>query len=113
MTHSFPTRLSSDLCPLLIMEGSKNRPITGPIGLAKLNRDITVMPGLNGAFRNGGARLRGEDGQRREGGKDDNTELQESISFDSICRSSQHSAFRSEEHTSELHSLMRNSYPVL
>src|SRR3546814_3113379 len=35
----------------------------------------------------------GEDGQRREGGKDDNTELQESISFDSICRSSQHSAF--------------------
>src|SRR3546814_6207534 len=27
-------------CPLLIMEGSKNRPITGPIGLAKLNRDI-------------------------------------------------------------------------
>src|SRR3546814_15092003 len=56
-------------------------------------RDITVMPGLNGAFRNGGARLRGEDGQRREGGKDDNTELQESISFDSICRSSQHSAF--------------------
>src|SRR3546814_20746503 len=80
-------------CPLLIMEGSKNRPITGPIGLAKLNRDITVMPGLNGAFRNGGARLRGEDGQRREGGKDDNTELQESISFDSICRSSHNSAF--------------------
>src|SRR3546814_7827850 len=57
-----------------------------PISLAKLNRDITVMPGLNGAFRNGGARLRGEDGQRREGGKDDNTELQESISFDSICK---------------------------
>src|SRR3546814_19137692 len=51
------------------------------------------MPGLNGDYRNGGARLRGEDGQRREGGKDDNTELQESISFDSICRSSQHSAF--------------------
>src|SRR3546814_1694232 len=93
------------------MEGSKNRPITGTIGLAKLNRDITVMPGLNGAFRNGGARLRGEDGQRREGGKDDNTELQESISFDSICRSSQHS--RSEEHTSELHSLMRISSAVL
>src|SRR3546814_1627196 len=101
MTHSFPTRRSSDLLDDRNKWHAKNGPQNG-IRLFRLVHDHFTAKGLDNllwAFhttQNAGA-------------------LQEYYPGDSyvdIIGKSAYGRGRSEEHTSELQSLMRNSYAV-
>src|SRR3546814_4554158 len=98
MTHSFPTRRSSDLeSDRLPVDPATARLASGHPARWSLARACA------GRGRAGGGRGRGNDGAARSPGR---------ILSDSRASGIAVQSGRSEEHTSELQSLMRISYAV-
>src|SRR3546814_2122234 len=102
MTHSFPTRRSSDLGG--VAPGSTIKPLTALAGLDSGVRRPEERTLSTGMFRLPGMRGRGWGDSHRNG--HGWTDARKSI-WDSV-----NTYYRSEEHTSELQSLMRISYAV-
>src|SRR3546814_10056609 len=105
MTHSFPTRRSSDLRarPQVAAEGDRRQPRPPE---ARLRRHLVFAPRrLLDAARGGGER------RRRRAGPGESA-LLGSQQLPRLAHRRAGAPRRSEEHTSELQSLMRISYAV-